>query len=78
MQNFSESLLLPSALEGGRVVVVPAGDAAMSFIDARDVADVAAALTEDGRHDGAEYVLTGGRALTFAEAASAIGKATGR
>lgn len=77
MQNFSESFLLPSILEGGQVVA-PAGDGAVSFIDARDIASVAAAaLTEDGRHAGAEYVLTGGRALTFAEAASAIGKATG-
>lgn len=78
MQNFSESFLLPSTVEDGQVVVAPAGDGAVSFIDARDIAAVAAAaLTEDGRHAGAEYVLTGGRALTFAEAASTIGKTTG-
>lgn len=51
------------------VLSVPAGDGETSFIDARDVAAVAAvALTEPG-HDGAAYDLTGPEALTYAEVA---------
>ena len=78
MQNLTESFLLPPILQSGQVVA-PAADGAVSFIDARDIAAVAAAaLTEDGRHAGAEYPLTGGRALTFAGVADAVGRASGR
>ena len=77
MQNFSESFFLPPILERGELLA-PAGDAAVSFIDTRDIAAVAAAsLVEEG-HDGAGYALTGGRALTFGEVADAIGEAAGR
>jgi len=49
-----------------------AGDGAVGFIDARDIADVAAAvLTSDG-HEGKTYVLTGGQAVTYAEMAAAF------
>jgi uncharacterized protein YbjT (DUF2867 family) len=48
------------------------------FVDAEDVADIAAAaLTEDG-HAGELYELTGPRLLTFAEAVREIGAVTGR
>lgn len=57
---------------------LPAGDGKLSFIDARDIASVAAvALTEDG-HRGKGYPLTGGEALTFAEGTAIISKTTGR
>jgi uncharacterized protein YbjT (DUF2867 family) len=50
----------------------------LSFLDAEDIADVAAAaLTEDG-HSGQTYSLTGLRAISFGEAADLIGSATGR
>ncbi|WP_282937357.1 NAD(P)H-binding protein [Paenibacillus sp. RC67] len=75
-QNFSESFLLESVLSG--TVALPAADVAEPFIDAEDIADVAAAaLTEDG-HVGQLYELTGPRALTFAEATVEIAKASGR
>lgn len=77
MQNFSESFFLPPILERGELPA-PVGDAAVSFIDTRDIAAVAAAaLVEDG-HDGEGYALTGGRALTFGEVADTIGAAAGR
>ena len=77
MQNFSESFFLPPILERGELLA-PAGDAAVSFIDSRDIAAVAAAaLTEEG-HASAEYTLTGGHALTFGEVADAIGETAGR
>jgi uncharacterized protein YbjT (DUF2867 family) len=55
-----------------------AGDAKVSVIDLRDIADVAvAALTEAG-HEGKIYELTGPQALTHAEMAELLSKVLGR
>ena len=52
----------------------PIGDAAVSVVDARDIAAVAAAaLTEDG-HVGKTYTVTGPAAVSHAEIATAIGR----
>jgi len=54
------------------------GEVAEPFIDADDIAEVAAvALTEDG-HAGELYELSGPRLLTFADAVGEIAAATGR
>lgn len=75
-QNFSEDFWRPGILAGS--LVLPVGDGATAFVDADDIADVAAtALTRDG-HQGQAYVLTGPRAISFGEAAGLIGQATGR
>lgn len=75
-QNFSEDFWRPGILAGS--LSLPTGDGTTAFIDAEDIADVAtAALTEDGHH-GETYVLTGPRAISFADAAALIGEATGR
>jgi uncharacterized protein YbjT (DUF2867 family) len=75
-QNFSENYLLEPILSGE--VVLPAGDVPEPFVDADDIADVAAAaLTEEG-HVGELYELTGPRLLTFAEAIGEISRAAGR
>jgi uncharacterized protein YbjT (DUF2867 family) len=56
----------------------PIGDAAVSVVDARDIAAVAvAALTEDG-HVGKTYTVTGPAAVSHAEIATALGNAIGR
>jgi uncharacterized protein YbjT (DUF2867 family) len=56
----------------------PIGDAAVSVVDARDIAAVAAAaLTEDG-HVGKTYTVTGPAAVTHAEVATELGDAVGR
>ena len=75
-QNFSEGFLLGPVLDGE--VALPAGDVGESFLDADDIADVAAAvLTRDG-HASQVYELSGPRALTFAEAVEEIAAASGR
>ncbi|MFI6372322.1 NAD(P)H-binding protein [Streptomyces sp. NPDC050546] len=75
-QNFSEGFFLDAVLSGE--LRLPAGDGAVSFVDAEDIAAVAvAALTEAG-HDGQTYELSGPRALTMAEAVTEIAEATGR
>jgi len=75
MQNFSETFLKP--VDGA--IVVPTGDGAEAFIDAEDIAAVAAAtLADPAAHAGAQYALTGPEALTLADAATIISQVTGR
>lgn len=57
---------------------VAAGDAKVSTVDVRDIAEVAvAALTETG-HEGKIYDLTGPQALTHTEMAERLSNALGR
>lgn len=57
---------------------LPAGGARVAMVDPRDVADGAVALLAGEAEWGAPAVLTGPDALTFADAAAALGAATGR
>ena len=75
-QNFSEGEFLDMVLAGD--ITLPAGEMAEPFVDADDIADVAAAaLTEDG-HAGQIYELTGPRLLTFTQVAEEISRASNR
>lgn len=75
MQNFTEDFFASGLAEG--VVVAPTGDGAQPFVDAADIAAVAAAgLT--GRLAPGAYELSGPQALTFAEAAAVLAERTGR
>ena len=58
---------------------LPQGDGKVSFIDVRDIAAVNATILQrpDG-HVGTVYSLTGGEALSNAEAMARIGAALGR
>jgi len=75
-QNFSEGPWRPGILSGK--LPLPAGDGRTPFIDAEDIAEVAASALTDDRHNGQIYQLTGPRAISFGEAADLIAKATGR
>ncbi len=55
-----------------------AGDARISAVDVRDLADVAVAALTTSQHDNKVYALTGPEALTFAEMAHQLSKAVGR
>lgn len=73
MQNFSETFLKP--IDGA--IFVPTGDGTEAFIDAEDIASVAAATLADPQaHAGEAYSLTGPEALTVAEAAAIISQET--
>jgi uncharacterized protein YbjT (DUF2867 family) len=75
MQNFSETFLKP--VDG--VITVPTGDGAEAFVDAEDIAAVAAAtLVSPDAHAGAEYAPTGPEALTVGDAAHVIADVTGQ
>ncbi|APU14250.1 MULTISPECIES: SDR family oxidoreductase [Actinoalloteichus] len=56
----------------------PIGEAAVSAIDTRDIADSAAAVLTGEGHTGQTYTLTGPRAVTHEEIAQALAAATGR
>jgi uncharacterized protein YbjT (DUF2867 family) len=75
MQNFSTSMA--GAVKSG-TLAEPAADKKTAFIDARDIAAVAAkALLEPG-HEGKTYTLTGAELLSRAEVAQALSKELGR
>lgn len=75
-QNFDE-FLWRDLLRDGRLAL-PIGSMPEPFIDAQDIAEVAAAvLTTDGHH-GHVYDLSGPRALTFGAAVATIAEAAGR
>ena len=75
MQNFSETFLKPVNDE----IVVPSGTGAEAFVNAEDIASVAAAtLAEPERHAGRAYAPTGPESLTLDEAARIISAVAGR
>lgn len=75
MQNFSETFLKPV----NDTIVVPNGAGAEAFVDAADIAAVAAAtLAAPERHAGAAYSPTGPEALTMEQAAEIMSGAVGR
>ena len=58
-----------------KIIEVPAGNGKTSFIDVRDIGEVAKVLIEDG-HKFKTYDLTGSEALTYYEVAETISKET--
>lgn len=74
---YLQSLLAFADTIAGGLLAAPVGEAAVSAVDTRDIADVAAhVLTTDG-HDGRTYTLTGPRPVTHGDIADAIADATG-
>ncbi|HJL40639.1 MAG TPA: SDR family oxidoreductase [Myxococcales bacterium LLY-WYZ-16_1] len=75
MQNFLTHYR--AEIEATGAFALPCGEAAVSHVDARDVADVAAHVLRWDEHDGRVYELTGPQALTFAEVAAIVRSAAG-
>ncbi|MBG6092164.1 NmrA family NAD(P)-binding protein [Actinomadura viridis] len=75
-QNFSEDYLHEPVMAGE--LALPAGEGREAFVDAEDIADVAAAALTDEAHAGQVYELTGPEALSFRTVASLISEASGR
>ena len=69
--------LRQSIVEQGKFFA-PAGDARVSAIDIRDIAEAAAAALTDERHQGQTYDLTGPAALMHADMAESLSDALGR
>jgi uncharacterized protein YbjT (DUF2867 family) len=66
----------PQLLDGTFYSPVP--DAAVSVVDARDVAEVAAAALADDGHEGKSYGLSGPEAVSFRDQAKRVFGAAGR
>lgn len=77
MQNWLGEVAETVRDEGAIYAAV--GDGKVPFIDARDIAAVAAkTLLHPEKHHGNRYVLTSGVAVGYAELADALSKATGK
>jgi uncharacterized protein YbjT (DUF2867 family) len=74
MQNWLGEVAETVRSEGAIYAAI--GEGRVPFIDARDIAAVAAeALLHPEKHSGKRYVLTGGEAVGYAALADAISKA---
>lgn len=77
--EFAQNLLGEAAtVQESSVLAQPYADAAISSVDARDVAAVAAQVLDSGDHDGASYLLTGPEALTRGQVAERLSALLGR
>lgn len=76
---FQNYLGYADTIKSQNAFYVPQGDAKVSLIDARDIAAVAvAALTEDGKHHGQKYAVTGGESLSNNDIARILSDVSGR
>jgi uncharacterized protein YbjT (DUF2867 family) len=76
MQNFNTFWLAGIQQQGQ--IFLPAGKAKGSFIDARDIAAVAAELLTRTDFDNRDFDLTGAQAFDHDEVAAVLSQATGR
>jgi uncharacterized protein YbjT (DUF2867 family) len=77
MQNFARRFLASQIRDSGEFRL-SAGDAAVSFVDSRDVAAVAAVVLQGDAHFGQAYTLTGPEALRHDDAARIIAEVSER
>lgn len=68
---------VPFMTSADGVIAGPAGDGAAAFVARDDVADVAVEVLTEAGHSEQTHVLTGGSALTLAEAAAVMSSVTG-
>lgn len=66
-----------AGLDHGQIAL-PAGDGKSSFIDARDIAESAAAALTSSQFDGKAFNLTGPEALGYADAAAILAEVIGK
>lgn len=75
---------IPAMTGSDGVLRGPGGDGRVAAVAHEDIADAATAVlladteSQDNRHDGVTYDLTGPEAFTLAEAAEELSRATGR
>jgi len=77
MQNFSEQQHLPTIL-GEDAIFSATGDGRVGFIDAEDIAAVAAIALTAPDFESGELLLTGPETLSYDDVALLIGQAAGR
>jgi uncharacterized protein YbjT (DUF2867 family) len=75
MQNFLD---IAPTIARDQKIRAASGEGKIPFIDARDIAAVAALTLTSAGHEGKKYVLTGPEALNYREVAKILGDAIGR
>lgn len=75
-QNWSESFFLEPILSGE--VALPLSDVLIPFVDANDIAEVAATVLLDDSYDGEVIEVTGPELITFKQIVDIISKASNR
>jgi len=78
MQVFTDARFYRDAIRNDGRFSLPAGAAAVSWIDARDIAAVADHALLDAAHSGRAYELTGPRAIDLPTTAALLSDAAGR
>lgn len=69
---FMQNLIASAQTIKSGAIYASAGDGAVSMIDARDIADVAATVLTGKGHPGETLMLTGGSAVTYADVAASL------
>jgi uncharacterized protein YbjT (DUF2867 family) len=77
MQNFTGHHPLAADVRAGEIVTAT-GDGRVAFVDASDIAAVAARALLDPVPHNTDHVITGPEALSYADAAAIITEVTGR
>ena len=75
---FMQNLLGAAGSIKQGAIYQPAADSAASFIDAADIAAVAAKVLTSPGHEGKAYTLTGPRSLTYTQVAAIVSRVLGR
>ena len=75
MQNLLTQL---SYIINDGVIYSPSGDGKIPYVDARDIAAVAATTLTKPGHSGKTYLVTGGEALSYRQATELISNAIGK
>lgn len=77
MQNFVN--FYSPTIKSNNALYLPAEDAKVSFVDVRDIAATAVkTLTDDGKHIGKAYTITGPEAISYSQAAEILSNVTGK
>ncbi len=77
MQNF-DSGPIHAGIRATGALHLPAADSKLSFIDARDVAEVASVVLAEPHHSGKAYTLTGIEALNHQEVVDILSRVSGK
>jgi uncharacterized protein YbjT (DUF2867 family) len=68
-----------TTIKSNNAFYIPAGDARVSFVDARDIAAIAVRAVVDGdKYYNKTYMVTGPEALSYNQAAEILSNATVR
>ncbi|MFH8609946.1 SDR family oxidoreductase [Streptomyces sp. NPDC018029] len=78
MQNFTGDHPHAHSVRESGEIVTATGDGRVAFVDAEDIAEVGARALTDERPHNTDHLITGPRALSYADVAEVISRVAGR